>query len=106
MAGQMIMQGFTGRRIPVGLRRLITMAPAFAVVGWGVDATRALVLSQVVLSIALPVPMIAPVWFTGRADLMATYRNRPLTNLAAIAGTAAVLALNVLLLLQTAGMSL
>jgi manganese transport protein len=105
MAGQMIMQGFVGFRIPVGVRRLVTMAPAFAVVAWGVDATRALVLSQVVLSIALPVPMIALVWFTSRRDLMGTYRNRRLTNAGAVAGTVAVLALNVVLLLQTAGLS-
>jgi manganese transport protein len=105
MAGQMIMQGFVGFRIPVGVRRLITMAPAFAVVAWGVDATHALVLSQVVLSIALPVPMIALVWFTSRSDLMGAYRNRRLTNLGAVAGTVAVLALNVVLLLQTAGLS-
>jgi manganese transport protein len=50
--------------------------------------------------------VIEPVWFTGRADPMGAYRNRPLTNLAAIAGKAAVRALNVVLLLQTAGMSL
>jgi manganese transport protein len=105
MAGQMIMQGFVGFRIPVGVRRLITMAPAFAVVAWGVDATHALVLSQVVLSIALPVPMIALVWFTSRSDLMGAYRNRRLTNLGAVAGTVAVLALNVVLLLQAAGLS-
>jgi manganese transport protein len=74
-------------------------------VAWGVDATRALVLSQVVLSIALPVPMIALVWFTSRRDLMGTYRNRRLTNAGAVAGTVAVLALNVVLLLQTAGLS-
>ena len=103
MAGQMIMQGFVGFRIPVGVRRQITIAPAFAVVAWGVDATRALVLSQVVLSIALPVPMIALAWFTSRRDLMGVYRNRRLTNLGAVAGTVAVLALNVVLLLQTLG---
>jgi manganese transport protein len=61
------------------------------------------VLSQVVLSIALPVPMIALVWFTSRSDLMGVYRNRRLTNLGAVAGTVAVLALNVVLLLQTLG---
>jgi manganese transport protein len=75
------------------------------VVAWGVDATHALVLSQVVLSIALPVPMIALVWFTSRSDLMGAYRNRRLTNLGAVAGTVAVLALNVVLLLQAAGLS-
>ncbi len=103
MAGQMIMQGFIGFRMPVWLRRLVTMVPAFAVVAWGVDATDALVLSQVVLSIALPVPMIALVWFTSRGALMGRYRNRRLTNLAAAGGTVAVLCLNVVLLVQIAG---
>ena len=106
MAGQMIMQGFVGFRIPVGVRRLVTMVPAFAVVAWGVDATRALVLSQVVLSIALPVPMIALLWFTSRRDLMGVYRNSLLTNVAAVVGTVAVLVLNGVLLVQTAGVSL
>ncbi|WP_144111643.1 Nramp family divalent metal transporter [Paraburkholderia sp. BCC1886] len=103
MAGQMIMQGFVGMRIPVWARRLVTMAPAFAVVACGVDATRALVLSQVLLSIALPVPMIALVWFTSRADLMGRYCNRRMTTVAAVLGTLVVLALNLVLLLQVAG---
>ena len=103
MAGQMIMQGFVGMRIPVWARRLVTMAPAFAVVACGVDATRALVLSQVLLSIALPVPMIALVWFTSRADLMGRYCNRSMTTAAAVLGTLVVLALNLVLLLQVAG---
>ena len=106
MAGQMIMQGFVGFRIPVGVRRLVTMVPAFAVVAWGVDAIRALVLSQVVLSVALPVPMIALLWFTSRRDLMGIYRNSRLTNVAAVVGTLAVLALNGVLLVQAAGISL
>jgi manganese transport protein len=106
MAGQMIMQGFVGFRIRVGVRRLVTMVPAFAVVAWGVDATRALVLSQVVLSVALPVPMIALLWFTSRRDLMGVYRNSRLTNVAAVVGTVAVLALNGVLLVQAAGVSL
>jgi manganese transport protein len=103
MAGQMIMQGFVDFRIPIGVRRLITMVPAFIVVAAGVDATSALVSSQVVLSIALPVPMIALVWFTSRRDLMGVYKNRGIVTVAAAAGTLAVLALNVVLLLQTAG---
>ena len=106
MAGQMIMQGFVGFRIPVGVRRLVTMVPAFAVVAWGVDATRALVLSQVVLSVALPVPMVALLWFTSRRDLMGVYRNSRLTNVAAVVGTVAVMALNGVLLVQAAGVSL
>ena len=66
MAGQMIMQGFVGFRIPIWVRRLVTMVPAFVVVGLGANATNALVISQVVLSIALPLPMIALLMFTRR----------------------------------------
>jgi manganese transport protein len=103
MAGQMIMQGFVGFRIPIWVRRLVTMLPAFVVVGMGVDATRALVLSQVVLSLALPVPMIALVLFTARRDIMGRFANGRWASGAAIAGAAIVLALNVVLLLQTFG---
>src|SRR5216683_6531448 len=69
MAGQLIMQGFVEFRIPIWLRRLVTMAPAFVVVALGVNATKALVVSQVVLSIALPLPMIALLMFTRRPDI-------------------------------------
>ncbi len=103
MAGQMIMQGFVGFRIPVLLRRLVTMVPAFVVVALGVDATRALVVSQVVLSIALPLPMIALLMFTRRADIMGTFANSRLTNAAAIIGTAVVLTLNLFLIVQMLG---
>ncbi len=103
MAGQMIMQGFVGFRIPVAVRRLVTMAPAFVVVGLGVNATEALVVSQVVLSIALPLPMIALLMFTRRADIMGGFANGRLTNLAALLGTAVVLVLNLFLILQTLG---
>ena len=75
MAGQMIMQGFVGFRIPVWLRRLVTMIPAFVVVALGVNATEALVYSQVALSLALPVPMIALTVFTGRRDIMGAFVN-------------------------------
>jgi manganese transport protein len=103
MAGQMIMQGFTGRRIPLWLRRGLTMLPAFVVVALGVDPTRALVLSQVVLSFALPVPLVALVLFTRNRAVMGDFANNRLTDIAAIAGTAAVLALNLVLLIQTLG---
>jgi manganese transport protein len=103
MAGQMIMQGFVGFRIPVVVRRLVTMAPAFVVVALGVNATKALVISQVVLSIALPLPMIALLMFTGRPDIMGAFVNGRLTNLAALVGTVVVLALNGFLILQTFG---
>jgi manganese transport protein len=103
MAGQLIMQGFVGFRIPIWVRRLVTMIPAFIVVGLGANPTNALVISQVVLSIALPLPMIALLIFTRRSDIMGQFTNGRLTNIAAIVGTAVVLGLNVFLILQTFG---
>jgi manganese transport protein len=106
MAGQIIMQGFVGFRIPVAVRRLVTMAPAFVVVALGVNATRALVVSQVVLSIALPLPMITLLMFTRRSDIMGAFANGRLTNLAALLGTIMVLGLNMFLVLQAFGVAL
>jgi manganese transport protein len=106
MAGQMIMQGFVGFSIPVWARRLVTMLPAFGVIALGVDATRALVLSQVVLSIALPLPMIALLMFTRRADIMGVFVNSRRTQTLALIGAGAVLLLNGFLLLQTLGVSI
>ena len=106
MAGQMIMQGFVGFRIPLVVRRLVTMAPAFVVVALGVNTTRALVISQVVLSIALPLPMVALLMFTRRPDIMGAFANRRVTNVAALLGTIVVLALNMFLILQTLGISI
>jgi manganese transport protein len=101
MAGQMIMQGFVRFRIPIWLRRLVTMVPAFVVVALGANTTNALVISQVVLSIALPLPMIALIIFTSRRDIMGAFTNSRLTATLAIAGAGAVLALNVVLIVQT-----
>jgi len=101
MAGQMIMQGFVGFRIPIWVRRLVTMIPAFVVVAIGVNATEALVVSQVVLSLALPLPMITLVLFTRRRDIMGAFANTRLTNSLAFVGAAVVLALNAVLILQT-----
>ena len=101
MAGQIIMQGFVGFRIPLWLRRLVTMLPAFTVIALGADPTQALVLSQVVLSIALPFPMIALVYFTGRRDLMDGYVNRRATQLAAVGAIILVLTLNLFLVVKT-----
>jgi manganese transport protein len=98
MAGQMIMQGFVGFRIPIWIRRLVTMIPAFVVVAVGVNATQALVVSQVMLSIALPLPMIALLMFTRRRDIMGDFASRRLTQAAAAIGTATVLALNAVLI--------
>jgi len=101
MAGQMIMQGFVGFRIPIWLRRLVTMVPAFVVVALGADATNALVMSQVVLSIALPLPMISLIIFTNRTDIMGTFANNKLTRAAAVIATALVLVLNILLIKES-----
>ncbi|WP_116138214.1 Nramp family divalent metal transporter [Trinickia diaoshuihuensis] len=104
MAGQMVMQGFVGFHIPVGVRRLLTMAPAFIVVALGVNATDALLYSQVALSFALPVPMIALVIVTSRREIMGAFVNSRRVAIAAGAATVAILALNVVLLLQTFGL--
>jgi manganese transport protein len=102
MAGQIVMQGFIRGRIPVWVRRLVTMAPAFIVVGMGFQAEHALVLSQIVLSLALPVPMIPLLLFTRRHDIMGPLANRKLTNLAAIGATVLVISLDVILLAASA----
>jgi len=106
MAGQMIMQGFIGFRIPIWVRRLVTMLPAFVVVGLGANATNALVISQVVLSIALPLPMIALLIFTGRRDIMGAFTNGRLTRAAALAATVVVLGLNTFLIIQMLGVAI
>ncbi len=103
MAGQMIMQGFLHFQIPIWLRRLVTMIPAFVVVGLGANATSALVISQVILSFALPVPMIALVHFTSRRDVMGEFATGPLTMVAAAVAAALVLGLNFVLLFATFG---
>ncbi|MGN8151400.1 Nramp family divalent metal transporter [Agrobacterium sp. 22094] len=103
MAGQMIMQGFVGFHIPIWLRRLVTMLPAFVVVLMGVNTTDALIYSQVVLSFALPIPMIALVMFTRNPAIMGNFANKWLLDIAAIVGTVIILCLNAVLLLQTFG---
>ncbi len=106
LAGQSIMQDFVHWTIPLWVRRAVTMLPSFAVVALGVNATQALVGSQIVLSIALPVPMLALVWLTGRRDVMGAFVNTRLTQAAAVLATVLVLALNALLLAQMAGVAI
>jgi manganese transport protein len=103
MAGQMIMQGFLRIRIPVWLRRAVTMIPAFAVVALGINATNALIASQVVLSLALPVPMIALVLFTGRRTIMGDFANGRLAGALAVLGTVIIVLLNAVLVMQASG---
>jgi manganese transport protein len=101
MAGQVIMQGFIHRQIPIWLRRLITMLPALVVIAFGIDATRALVLSQVVLSFGIPFALVPLVLFTRRRDLMGDLVNRPLTTAAAAVVATLIIGLNLFLLYQT-----
>jgi manganese transport protein len=106
MAGQVVMQGFIGFRIPLWLRRLVTMVPSLVVTALGFSATQALILGQVALSLILPVPMIALLILTRRRDVMGSFANGSLTMAAAAMATAIVLALNLLLVLQTADVPL
>jgi manganese transport protein len=101
MAGQVIMQGFIHRQIPIWLRRLITMLPALVVIAFGIDATRALVLSQVVLSFGIPFALVPLVLFTRRRDLMGDLVNRPVTTAAAAVVATLIIGLNLFLLYQT-----
>ncbi len=106
MAGQVIMQDFVHFSIPLWLRRLVTMIPAFGVVALGVNATQALVMSQVVLSIVLPVPMVSLLLLTSRREVMGAFANTRLTIVVAVIAAALVLALNLILLAQAAGIAI
>ena len=92
-AGQVVMQGFIGRRIPLFLRRAVTMAPALLVLGLGLPPTGSLVLSQVVLAFGIPFALVPLVLLTRRVDIMGPLVNRPLTT--AVTGAVAVLIIGV-----------
>jgi manganese transport protein len=100
MAGQVVMQGFIRRRIPLFLRRAITLAPALLVLAIGLDPTDALVGSQVVLSFGIPFALVPLVMLTRRRDLMGSLANP--AWLTAIVGVLSglIIALNVFLLQQ------
>jgi len=100
------MQDFVHFAIPLWARRLVTMLPAFVVVGLGVNSTQALVMSQVVLSIVLPIPMVALLFLTARRDIMGGFVNKRLTTVIAVLAAVLVLALNLVLLAQAAGISI
>jgi manganese transport protein len=101
MAGQVIMQGFVGFTIPVWVRRLVTMLPAVMVALLGFNPTQVLVISQVVLSFVLPLPVITLILFTRRRDVMGTLVNSPVTTVLAILCSVVIVALNVVLLYLT-----
>jgi manganese transport protein len=100
-AGQVIMQGFLERHIPVWLRRTVTLLPSLAVIAFGLDPTRTLVISQVVLSFGLPFTIIPLVMFTADRRLMGPLANRRITTAAAGLVAALIVAMNVYLLYRT-----
>jgi manganese transport protein len=100
-AGQVVMQGFIDRRIPLFLRRLVTMAPALVVLAIGIDATDALVVSQVVLSFGIPFALVPMILLTRRRDVMGALVNRRATTVVASIVATLIILLNVFLLEQT-----
>ncbi len=104
MSGQVIMQGFIGFRIPVWLRRTITMVPAFAVILAGLDPTATLVLSQVVLSFGIPFALVPLLMFTANRSIMGEFTNAALTTIAGWGIAAIIISLNLYLLLVTFGL--
>ncbi len=100
-AGQVVMQGFIGRRIPLFARRALTMLPALIVLGAGLSPTGSLVISQVVLSFGIPFALVPLVLLTRRGDVMGTLVNRRATTAAAAAIAGLIIVLNVFLLWAT-----
>jgi manganese transport protein len=100
-AGQVVMQGFVQRTIPLLARRLITMTPALIVLGLGLDPSRSLVISQVVLSFGIPFALVPLVILTRRRDIMGPLVNRPITTFVASTVAAMIIALNAFLIYQT-----
>jgi manganese transport protein len=104
MSGQVVMQGFIKRQIPIWVRRVVTMIPALIVIGIGVDPSRTLVLSQVVLSFGIPFALIPLVIFTARRDIMGVLVNHKATTAVAFVVVGLISALNIFLLAQTFGL--
>ena len=101
LSGQVVMQGFIRRQIPILWRRLITMAPAFIVIALGLDPSRTLVASQVVLSFGIPFALVPLVNFTARRDVMGLLVNKTVTTVAAVVIAVAIISLNTFLLVDT-----
>jgi manganese transport protein len=101
MAGQVIMQGFVGFTIPLWVRRVVTMLPTVIIVAIGVDPTKTLVISQVVLSIVLPFPIIALIYFTQKKEVMGVLTNKRITTILSTIFAVVILGLNIWLIVQT-----
>ena len=103
-AGQVIMRGFLRRAVPLWLRRAVTMLPALVIAASGVDATRALVISQVVLSFGIPQALIPLAWLNGRRDVLGVFRNRAVVSLPVWGLVGLITTLNVFLLVRVFGL--
>ncbi|CRK81058.1 Nramp family divalent metal transporter [Neobacillus massiliamazoniensis] len=101
MAGQVIMQGFVGFTIPLWIRRVVTMLPTVIIVAIGVDPTKTLVISQVILSIVLPFPIIALIYFSQKKEIMGVLTNKRLTTILSTIFAVIILGLNIWLIVQT-----
>ena len=102
-AGQVIMRGFLGRAVPLWLRRAVTMVPALVIAGSGLEATRALVISQVVLSCGIPQALIALAWLNAKRDVLGVFRNRAVVSVPVWGLVCLITALNVFLLIEVFG---
>jgi manganese transport protein len=100
-AGQVVMQGFIRRRIPLLLRRGLTMLPALVVLGLGLPATESLIISQVVLSFGIPFALVPLALLTRRRDVMGSFVNKRSTTVALSTIATLIIALNLVLLWET-----
>jgi manganese transport protein len=100
MAGQIVMQGFIRKKIPVWIRRFITVIPSMLVILTGFDPTRALVYSQIVLSMGLPFAVVPLILFTSSRKIMGKLVNRLFTNIMSYAAAFFILVLNLYLIYQ------
>lgn len=103
MAGQVIMQGFVGFTVPVWVRRVVTMLPTVIIVALGINPTQTLVISQVILSLVLPIPVVTLIYFASQKNVMGVLVNRRYVTIAAMACAALILVLNIVLIVQTLG---
>ncbi len=102
MAGQVVLEGFLDVKFPIFIRRLLTLIPSLIVIGFGLDALKIILLSQVILSFALPFALIPLLLLTSRASVMDQFANRTLTRRLGWAVATVIIGLNALLLWQIA----
>ncbi|MGE5675583.1 MAG: Nramp family divalent metal transporter, partial [Mycobacterium leprae] len=101
MSGQLVMQGFLQKQVPLWLRRLVTFIPPFAIIGIGLDPTRTLVVSQVILSFALPFALVPLLYFSGQKKIMGALVNSRLAKGVGALVAGLIISLNLYLLWRT-----